>query len=204
MALISLRVMIFQIVWFMTVTGAPIEESCACNKFPVVTRAEWGASPPKEIVSIPMPVDIVFIHHTAMDYCYNISSCSAEMRKIQDFHMIDRGWFDIGYNYLVGEDGRVYEGRGWDREGAHTKGYNRVAVAISVMGDFTSRIPNQKALSAVQNLILCGVEQNKISENYSLFGHRDVRNTACPGDSFYRLIHSWKGFHKPNNKVIIG
>ena len=36
------------------------------------------------------------------------------------------GWPDIGYNYLVGEDGQAYEGRGWNKEGAHTYGYNDV------------------------------------------------------------------------------
>ena len=28
---------------------------------------------------------------------------------------------DIGYNFLIGGNGDVYEGRGWDKQGAHTK-----------------------------------------------------------------------------------
>jgi N-acetylmuramoyl-L-alanine amidase len=32
--------------------------------------------------------------------------------------------WDIGYNFLIGEDGNVYEGRGWDEVGDHTFGYN--------------------------------------------------------------------------------
>jgi hypothetical protein len=38
--------------------------------------------------------------------------------------MDTNGWADIGYSFGVGEDGRIYEGRGWDRVGAHTSGYN--------------------------------------------------------------------------------
>ena len=34
------------------------------------------------------------------------------------------GWSDIGYSFLVGGDGKVYEGRGWNHVGAHTSGYN--------------------------------------------------------------------------------
>jgi N-acetylmuramoyl-L-alanine amidase len=33
-------------------------------------------------------------------------------------------WDDIGYNFIVGEDGNVYEGRGWGIVGAHAPGFN--------------------------------------------------------------------------------
>ena len=36
--------------------------------------------------------------------------------------MDSNGWFDIGYNFIVGEDGNVYEGRGWTKIGAHSPG----------------------------------------------------------------------------------
>ena len=38
------------------------------------------------------------------------------------------GWDDIGYNFLVGEDGNVYEGRGWDTVGAHAAPHNTNSV----------------------------------------------------------------------------
>lgn len=41
---------------------------------------------------------------------------------MQTFHMESKGWDDIGYNFMIGGDGAVYEGRGWDSQGAHTKG----------------------------------------------------------------------------------
>lgn len=44
------------------------------------------------------------------------------VRQIQTFHIESRGWFDIGYNFLIGGDGAAYEGRGWKTEGAHTLG----------------------------------------------------------------------------------
>ena len=57
------------------------------------------------------------------------------------------GWSDIGYSFLVGGDGNVYEGRGWGREGAHTFGYNSVSYAASFMGDYTSTLPPTSALN---------------------------------------------------------
>ena len=31
--------------------------------------------------------------------------------------MDGNGWWDIGYNFLIGEDGRIYEGRGFHIQG---------------------------------------------------------------------------------------
>lgn len=39
------------------------------------------------------------------------------------------------YSFIVGNDGRVYEGRGWNTEGAHTLRYNLCAHAIAYTGN---------------------------------------------------------------------
>jgi N-acetylmuramoyl-L-alanine amidase len=113
------------------------------------------------------------------------------MRSIQNYHIDSNGWPDIGYNYLVGEDGRAYEGRGWDKVGAHTYGYNDQAVAVSVIGDFTARAPNQAAQDAVKNIFACAIQGGILRSNYEMFGHRDGGCTSCPGDSLYPVIRTW-------------
>ena len=49
---------------------------------------------------------------------------------------------------MVGEDGNVYEGRGWDQVGAHTYGYNTVGLGkgtcITVIN-----------ITLAMNLIIC-------------------------------------------------
>ena len=171
----------------------------SCDNVTIVTRQEWGARDSVTINNMTTPVSFVFIHHTAMSYCHNQHDCSQELRTIQNFHMDTRGWDDIGYNFLIGEDGRVYEARGWDRIGAHTYGWNDVAVAFSIMGNYKDRIPNDKALSALKNIINCGLSKGKITHNYKMYGHRDVRSTECPGNKLYELIETWDhfGHNKP-------
>jgi N-acetylmuramoyl-L-alanine amidase len=51
--------------------------------------------------------------------------------------MDDLGYDDIGFNFVIGEDGNVYEGRGWDAVGAHTASYNTISIGICIIGDFT-------------------------------------------------------------------
>jgi N-acetylmuramoyl-L-alanine amidase len=88
-----------------------------------VTRDEWLAQPANEGVSqLELPVSRVIISHTATDICVAQATCTLRTRLIQTFHIESRHWSDIGYNFLVGGDGNVYDGRGWDQEGAHTKG----------------------------------------------------------------------------------
>jgi N-acetylmuramoyl-L-alanine amidase len=53
------------------------------------------------------------------------------------------------------------------------------------------RLPNQKALNAVKQLIKCGVDTKKLSSNYRLKGHKQIGNTACPGKQLYQVITKW-------------
>ena len=69
------------------------------------------------------------------------------------------GLDDIGYNFLVGEDGRAYQGRGWEIEGVHTEGCNTRAIGIAFIGDFSERLPNEAALQAMVDLMAHGVRQ---------------------------------------------
>ncbi|KAL5017095.1 hypothetical protein ScPMuIL_006684 [Solemya velum] len=157
-------------------------------------RGQWIARQPKHINAMSTPVEFVFIHHSAMSQCHGDRDNCREMRLIQNLHMDERGWDDIAYNFVVSGDGRIYEGRGWDREGAHTKGWNDIAIAVCFMGNFVETDPDPVAISAVQNLLILGEELGKISPDYKLYGHRDVRPTECPGEKLYTLISSWKNF----------
>lgn len=55
-------------------------------------------------------VDHITIHHTAENNQTNKDDL-ALIRGIYYYHTIVRGWGDIGYNYLVGQRGQIYEGR---------------------------------------------------------------------------------------------
>lgn len=88
----------------------------------------------------------------------------------------------------------MYEARGWDRVGAHTYGWNDIAVAFSIMGNFNDRLPNERALTALKNIIACGIKLGKITSNYKMYGHRDVRSTECPGNQLYDYIKTMEHF----------
>lgn len=111
--------------------------------------------------------------------------------------MDTKKFWDIGYNFLVGLDARVYEGRGWDYVGAHVRGHNSASIGISFIGDFTSTLPNRAAINAARHLIRRGVTLGKLSSNYTLHGHRDGSNSQCPGQVLYNEIRTWVRFRGP-------
>lgn len=88
----------------------------------IVTRDEWLAEPPAHPLDNMTinPVDKVIIAHTVTAECKTQAECSTRVRAMQVFHMATKKFDDIAYNFLVGGDGLVYEGRGWTKGGAHT------------------------------------------------------------------------------------
>jgi N-acetylmuramoyl-L-alanine amidase len=165
-----------------------------CNGVKIVTRSEWGARPPTGRTFLNLPLSKAFVHHSAGASCTTQASCMSTVKGIQDWHMDGNNWADIGYNFLVGEDGNAYEGRGWDVQGAHAGTWNPQSHGICVMGDFTSSRPNAAALAAVDNLISCGIQQGKLTNNYLIHGHRDGVCTSCPGDALYSWVMSKGNF----------
>ncbi|XP_055955983.1 peptidoglycan-recognition protein SC2 isoform X3 [Patella vulgata] len=158
----------------------------------IVSRSGWGARAARHVSHLShQPVKYAFIHHGESGSCSSASSCAAIVRSYQNYHMDTHGWSDIGYSFLVGEDGNAYEGRGWDRVGAHTQGYNSVGLAFCMIGSFDSRVPNAAAIATVKRMIACGVSKGKISQSYVLRGHRDMGSTSCPGQALYNLIRTW-------------
>lgn len=107
-------------------------------------------------------------------------------------HTKQYGWNDIGYNFLVGGDGNVYEGRGWDNEGTHTKAYNKKSLGIAFIGDFTYKSPTQVQIDAAKKLLEFGLENNKLAKGYKLLGSRQVSNNRSPGNKLYEIIQSWE------------
>lgn len=66
--------------------------------------------------------------------------------------MDHKQWEDIGYNFLVGEDGNVYEGRGWGVKGAHSIPYNGKSMGICMIGNFESKFEARSRDNQVEPL----------------------------------------------------
>jgi hypothetical protein len=148
------------------VAGAAEGDPAGPAQPPVVSRAQWGADESlRKGTPLYAPVTKLIVHHTVTP---NVDpDPAATIRAMYAFHTQIRGWDDIGYNFLVDAQGRVYEGR-WARAygagelptgedtsrrgvvGAHAEGTNTGSAGIALLGDFTSAAPSAAALASLE------------------------------------------------------
>lgn len=116
----------------------------------------------------------VAIHHSAYS-----QQNEQSMRSIQDLHMLNRGWADIGYHFGIDPAGNVYAGRDVRARGASVAGHNQGLIGVMLMGHFEWERPSEAAVRALQGLIL------QLTANYGLthlVGHGEVNpESVCPG-----------------------
>lgn len=146
-------------------------------------------------------IDTIIVHHTAESSPRALARSDSErMRTIYEYHSKARGWGDIGYNYVVGPNGTIFEGRaGGDYAvGAHAYCNNVGSMGISLMGNFQSGKPTDAQLTALRWLLVYLTDKYKIDPEGSvifhgkkmptIIGHREVGQTACPGQYSQELL----------------
>ena len=143
-----------------------------------VDRSGWGARSPRSTTSVPLSARKEVTLH------YSTGPTGQSVRSIQDFHMDGNGWSDIGYNWLVDDDGTVYEGRGWYVQGAHAAPRNRQGIGVCYIGsDGMSEAAKAAVLEVYDEA--CRLTGRTLARK----GHRDINSTSCPGTDNYNW---WK------------
>ncbi|MFI7411220.1 peptidoglycan-binding protein [Streptomyces sp. NPDC049627] len=143
----------------------------------VIPREGWGARPPRDVAKVPASERTGFVVH------YSAANPNQTVQAIQNYHMDTNGWWDIGYNFLVDQAGRLYEGRGWQNEGAHTRGYNRTHIAVCFIGEDGDATPAAKR--SIRSLY--EATNRKIGKTLTTTYHSALGSTACPGND----LRSW-------------
>lgn len=158
----------------------------------IISRIEWQAKPPiEEPEDLIHPEPYIIINHTATANCSTRIECIRYIRIFQRYHIEERKWFDIGYNFLIGADGNVYDGRGWNKIGAHTKNYNHVSIGVGFIGTFCDVKAPKQQVAAFTRLIKEGVRKGYILRKYKIFAARQLGTTVSPGKALYEQMKSW-------------
>jgi N-acetylmuramoyl-L-alanine amidase/FG-GAP-like repeat len=187
----------------------------------IFSRAQWGADESIRGKSSLhyFEVHAGFVHHTVNANDYTRAQVPALIRSIYAYHVLVRGYSDIGYNFLVDRFGRIWEGRyggvGRPVVGAHTKPYNDYVFAMSVIGNYETARPTDRLLRAYGRLFawklsLHGVDpsstRQKVGSTYfkAINGHRDASATACPGKYLYAKLPTIRAYAKADQQSWAG
>jgi len=95
----------------------------------------------------------------------------------------ERGFNTIGYHWLIGINGELWQGRPEDVIGAHTVGANADSIGISYVGGMTKDMKVSKdTRTEAQKATLLKLLQNlkKTYPGAKIYGHRDFAKKDCP------------------------
>jgi hypothetical protein len=176
------------------------DAQCDISSLDIIARSEWGALEPDVQGSVeggydaiqnpsgwfeydtplPQTLNTIVVHHSALPL-------SDGPFEIQQKHMNIKGYADVGYHYLIDENGNTYEGRSLNIRGAHTGGYNTGAIGIVMLGNFEETEPTEAQVNSLLQLSQCLRDEYQITH---IAGHRDFQpeETVCPGKNLEALL----------------
>ena len=179
-------------------------------------RSSWGARAPKVTPTDAGEVKVGIVHHSVNSNAYSQGSVPAMLRSIQAYHMDANGWNDIAYNFAVDRFGGIWEARagGIDRAiiGGHAYGFNTATTGVVVLGDYGTAAPTEASVRAVEDVLAWKLAhhhtptggtvtyRSTVDTHFGpagtpvvlnrIVGHRNVRQTSCPGNALYSRLGS--------------
>ncbi len=196
----------------------------------IISRQQWGADESMRCGNpvYDNGVRAGVVHHTAGSNEYLPQDSPEIIRAIYAYHTQTLGWCDIAYNAMVDKYGQVFEGRAGGItnpvEGAHTGGFNHNTWGVAMLGNFDVVPPTPIQLKTTARLLgwrlgMDGVDPlgavvlpsaggafttfptGSTPTLPTIFTHRDVGNTDCPGNAAYaemdRVRHIAARFNQP-------
>lgn len=126
-------------------------------------------------------VDKIVLHHTGRN---NDFPGFIRLR-----HRFLRGWDDIGYHFLIGNDrpftldGKLYRGRNEHLQGAHARGHNHNTLAVCLIGNFDIVSPTTRQMATLFRFLDSKMSQYELTEN-DIIGHDELPGVtkSCPGE----------------------
>jgi hypothetical protein len=129
-----------------------------------VPRGQWGARPPlpEKLTNADDPYKTITLHHTGRFH--------QTPQSVQSLHLGSENalrsaankvgfnfetypeYGDVGYNYMVGKDGAIYQGRSTAVQGAHVLGHNRGNVGVAALGDYSNKPLTPAQLASIRAL----------------------------------------------------
>ena len=196
------------------VTGPAVPAVEVLPGLSIYPRDAWGAHlPPVGPIEVETP-QFLLVHHSASSNSY--ASAAGVIQATYAFHTSSaKGWSDVCYEFFIGRDGDVWEGRAGALTGPvvadATGGSQGFAQLICLLGDFTSQLPTAAAQESLVKMLAWLADRYTIdltpgattsfisrgSQRWpagtpvtteTISGHREMSFTACPGDAFYPTL----------------
>jgi MYXO-CTERM domain-containing protein len=194
-------------------TSPPPPLSDGLEELGVVTRTEWGAEP-TTCTSTEDDWYRFAIHHTAGTQTYG-GTVEGAVRAHQAYSLGTGEYCDIPYQFLVGYDGSLYEGRPLQYRSGATGGDNNDGnIAVCFLGCYSGDACGSLGTDDTDIMIVAArALVDQLAEDHtigvdedSLRGHRDWPGnyTNCPGDYIYPRLGEVRAAEAPYTATVLG
>lgn len=122
----------------------------------------------------------VVVHHSALPARHGA-------KYIQELHIRERSFADIGYHFIIDRRGRVFEGRDRGIRGAHVKGHNSGKIGVVLLGDFQETDPSLCQKNALVKFLVYMNRAYSVKE-VAAHIHYNPEGTVCPGNKLLKIM----------------
>jgi N-acetylmuramoyl-L-alanine amidase len=164
----------------------------------------------------PGDVRVLLVHHSASANGYGEDAVVDQIRQFHALHTgPERGWPDVAYNVFVDRFGRAWEGRSGSVDGPvigdATGGNQGFSQLVCLIGNHEVEAPSAAALDTLARVLAWLAARDGVDvtagatttfpsrgsnrwpagstvDTTTIAGHRDMSQTACPGDAAYARV----------------
>ena len=138
---------------------------------------------------IPHTITHVTLHHTGDSRPLMPGEDPVRrLRGLQSWGASDRNWWDVPYHFLLGVDGRIFEGRDYHFMGETNTTYDPGGhFLISAIGNYEQQEPTPETLSAIADLMAWALQEFDLPLD-RIGGHYNYAQTGCPGQHLRKYL----------------
>lgn len=138
---------------------------------------------------IPHRITHVTLHHTGDARTLEPHEDPAvRLRNLQAWGASARNWWDVPYHFLMGLDGRIYEGRDFRYMGETNTAYNPEGhFLISIIGNYERQEPTPAQIESIARLMAWAIVEFDLPLD-RIGGHYDYASTGCPGKHLRKYL----------------
>lgn len=159
----------------------------------IIPASVWG----REVTGNPGAVDLKRVNELTVHYTgapsVNVAKkdVAAYIKRTERSHKArpNEDFSTIGYNFLIDEYGRIWEGRGLTyRNAANGTASNMTSVSVCILVGVKDNKISPEMVEAVRWL---RAHVSRLAKReLQVKGHRDHKATSCPGEDLYRLVRN--------------
>lgn len=118
---------------------------------------------------------------------------------MKDIQLLYSNLKDIPYNFLVGADGFVYEGRGFRFQGDLPENnlassFEKIGIIVAFIGTFNDRQPNQRQIATFNDFLENSSRRDYLKSNYKILSQDQLIMTEPMAAGLHEALKTMERF----------